>query len=248
MEALRDRVRVIAPDTPGYGASDPLPEPPADSGSPGPHSGPATDLSVYTNWLLEFIRTLGLERAGLYGSATGAQIAIEFARAYPETTRFVVLDNVAHFTSEERERMLARYFPDLSPRADGGHLGEAWSMVRGLWQWFPWYQQDEDHRIAEPAAVSDEILQRMLVDHLCPGRNYARAYRAALRNEDAARVQGIAVPVRIIRWEGSLLRRYADRFDDFGWSANVRMVPCGPTMEERLNAIRSTVNELNDAQ
>lgn len=242
---LSDAVDAVAPDTPGYGASDPLPGPSAGPGSNDQHSGPADGLSDYTHWLLEFVRTLGFESVGLYGSATGAQIAIEFARAYPEAARFAVVDNVAHFTAEERERMPARYFPDLSPRADGSHLVAAWSMVRGLWQWFPWYRQDEEHRIAEPAAISDGMLQRMLVDHLRAGPDYARAYRAAMRNEEAARVQGLAVPVRIIRWQGGLLRRYADRLDDFDWPAHIRMAPCGAAPEERLAAIRRAVIELN---
>ena len=249
MGALQGRVDTIAPDTPGYGASDPPPGHAANPGGNEGQSGSADDLTPYTKWLHEFILTLGFRQVGLYGSATGAQIAIEFARAYPEATRFVVLDNVAHFTAEEREGMLARYFPDLSPRADGRHLQTTWAMVSGLWQWFPWYRQDDEHRLAAaPDVNSAETLQRMLVDHLSAGPDYARAYRAAMRNEDASRVQGIAVPARIIRWKGSLLRRYADRLDDFDWPEHIRMVPCGPGTEERLNAIRSAVNELNDAQ
>ena len=247
IEVLRDIADVIAPDTPGYGASDPLPVPSARFRGDERQSESTGNLIPYIQWLHEFILALGFRRVGLYGSATGAQIAIEFARAYPEATRFVVLDNVAHFTAEEREGMLARYFPDLSPRADGSHLLTTWSMVSGLWQWFPWYRQDEAHRIAEPGAVPPEVIQRMLVDHLRAGPDYARAYRAAMRNEDASRVRGIAVPVRIIRWEGGLLRRYADRFDGFRWPDHIRMMPCGPTMEERLDAIRSAVSELGAA-
>ena len=244
IEVLCGTVDAIAPDTPGYGASDPLPEPSAGPGSIDQRGERADGLGAYIQWLQEFIRTLGFERVGLYGSATGAQIAIEFARAYPEAARYVVLDNVAHFTAEERERMLRRYFPDLSPRADGRHLQTAWSMVCGLWQWFPWYRQDEEHRITAPATVPEEALQRMLVDHLRAGPDYARAYRAAMRNEDAARVRGVPVPVRIIRWEGSLLRCYADRFDSFRWPPHIRMAPCGSATEERLQAIRRAVREL----
>lgn len=260
IEALLDIADAIAPDTPGYGASDPLPAQSTRSNGNGQRSGPTVehggkerqskptdDLTPYTQWLHEFILALGFRQMGLYGSATGAQIAIEFARAYPEATRFLVLDNVAHFTAEEREGMLARYFPDLSPRADGRHLKTAWAMARGLWQWFPWYEQVEEHRIAEPEAVPLEVTQRMLLDHLGAGPEYARAYRAAMRNEDAARMQDIAVPARIIRWQGGLLRRYADRLDGFRWPKHIRMVPCGPTMEERLDAIRRAVNELDAA-
>ncbi len=261
MEVLSDIAEVIAPDTPGYAASDPLPEPEADAENRGQRPeqhpeqrpeqhpeqppDPTKGLEPYVHWLLQFMRALGIERAGLYGSATGAQIAIEFARAHPDSTRFVVLDNVAHFTAAEREQMLERYFPDLAPRADGSHLLTAWSMVRGLWQWFPWYRQDEEHRIAEPSAVPEKTLRRMLVDHLAAGPDYARAYRAALHNEDAANVREIAVPVRIIRWRGSPLRRYADRFDEFDWPPHIRMAPCGPAMEERLKAIRRAVVELD---
>ena len=247
IEVLRDIADAIAPDTPGYGASDPLPVLSALFRGDERQSESTGNLIPYIQWLHEFILALGFRRVGLYGSATGAQIAIEFARTYPEATRFVVLDNVAHFTAEEREGMLARYFPDLSPRADGSHLLTAWSMVSSLWQWFPWYRQDEAHRIAEPGAVPPEAIQRMLVDHLRAGPDYARAYRAAMRNEDASKVRGIAVPVRIIRWEGGLLRRYADRFDGFRWPDHIRMMPCGPTMEERLDAIRNAVSELGAA-
>lgn len=244
MVALQRMVAAIAPDTPGYGASDPLPGPAAQHGEYERHSGSTDDLTPYIQWLHEFILALGFRQVSLYGSATGAQIAIEFARAYPEAARFLVLDNVAHFNAGERERMLEHYFPDLSPRADGSHLTAAWAMVRGLWQWFPWYRQDEAHRIAEPGTVPPEVTHGMLVDHLRAGPGYARAYRAAMRNEDASRIQGIAIPVRIIRWEGSLLRRYADRPDDFNWPKHIRMVPCGPGMEERLDAIRRAVSEL----
>ena len=248
MFALQRMVDAIAPDSPGYGASDPLPGTAAQHGEYERQCDSTDDLTPYTQWLHEFILALGFRQVGLYGSATGAQIAIEFARAYPEAARFLVLDNVAHFTADERERMLEHYFSDLAPRADGSHLKAAWAMVRGLQQWFPWYRQDEAHRIAEPGAVLPEVTQAMLVDHLRAGSGYARAYRAAMRNEDASRVQGIAIPVRIIRWQGSLLRRYADRLDDFVWPAHIRMIPCGPTVEERLKAVRSAVDELNDAQ
>jgi len=244
MFALQRMVDAIAPDSPGYGASDPLPGTAAQHGEYERQCDSTDDLTPYIQWLHEFILALGFRQVGLYGSATGAQIAIEFARAYPEAARFLVLDNVAHFTADERERMLEHYFSDLAPRADGSHLKAAWAMVRGLQQWFPWYRQDEAHRIAEPGAVLPEVTQAMLVDHLRAGSGYARAYRAAMRNEDASRVQGIAIPVRIIRWESGLLRRYADRFDGFRWPDHIRMVPCGPGMEERLDAIRRAVSEL----
>ncbi len=231
MRVLPPGVEAIAPDTPGYGASDPLAE-------------PAGNLAAYVDWLRELLDTLGHERAGIYGSATGAQIAIEFARARPEATLFLVLDNIAHFTATEREAMPRRYFPDLAPKRDGSHLRAAWEMVGALWQWFPWYEQDEAHRIGAPGAVPPETLQAALLDYLRAGPDYARAYRAALQNEDAARLLEVKVPVRVIRWQGSILRQYSDRYDAFEWPAHIRMAHCGPAMEQRLAAIRDSVAEL----
>ncbi|MYH45024.1 MAG: alpha/beta hydrolase [Gammaproteobacteria bacterium] len=231
MAALPEGIYAVAPDTPGYGASDPLTE-------------PGEDLSGYAAWLRQFIAALGFERVGVYGSSTGAQIAIEFARAWPEAARFLVLDNAAHFTDAEREYILARYFPDLSPREDGAHLRKAWEMVNATWQWFPWFEQDEEHRFAQADAVPLETRQAMLVDQLRAGPDYARAYRGAFLNEDANRLFGVSAPTRIIRWRGGMLRKYADRLDDMGLPANIGMVHCGPTMEQRLAAIGDAVAEL----
>ncbi len=231
MAALPEGVHATAPDTPGYGASDPLRE-------------PSEDLSGYAAWLREFIAALGFERAGVYGSSTGAQIAIEFARAWPEAAQFLVLDNAAHFTGAEREHILARYFPDLSPREDGGHLQQAWEMVNATWQWFPWFERDEAHRVAPAGAAPLAMRQAMLVDQLRAGPDYAHAYRRAFHNEDASRLLGLTTPTRIIRWQGSILRQYADRLDEFNLPPNIQMAHCGPSMEERLATIATAVADL----
>ena len=89
IELLENRVSVWSPDTPGYGASDPLPEPPRD-------------LSGYVDWLARFMDSQGLDSAGIYGSATGAQIAIQFARRHPERAGFLVLENAVHFSDADR--------------------------------------------------------------------------------------------------------------------------------------------------
>ncbi len=234
MAALPEGVYALAPDTPGYGASDPLTE-------------PCEDLSGYAAWLKQFITAVGFERVGLYGSATGAQIAIEFVRAWPEAALFLVLDNAAHFTDSEREYMLTHYFPDLTPCEDGAHLHKAWEMVNATYQWFPWFEQDEDHRIAPPGSVPLETRQAMLVDQLRAGTDYARAYRGAFLNEDGNRLFGVSAPTRIIRWRGGMLRTYVDRLDNLNLPAHIRMVHCGPTMNQRLAAIGSTVAELIQA-
>lgn len=231
MEELAGAGRLVAPDTPGYGASDPLP-------------GRPPDLAPYTDWLAAFLDALGLRAAGIYGSATGAQIAIEFARRHPERTCFLVLDNAVHFGDQEREAMLERYFPDLAPRADGSHLALAWHMADALFRRFPWYLE-EGHPDADPAPGGAEppvaLVHATAMGYLQAGAEYALAYRAAFRNERAERLAGVPVPVTVIRWQGSILRRYAERLDGFDWPDHIRMAPCGPSTEERWAAIRAAV-------
>ncbi len=124
IEVAAQFVTVIAPDTPGYGWSDPLVE------STG-------NLEGYITALNTFVERLGLDGFGLYGSATGAQIAIEYSKAYAGKVSYLILDNAAHFTDEERERIVSGYFPDLTPDQMGSHLIKTWSAARNQGLFFP---------------------------------------------------------------------------------------------------------------
>jgi len=231
VDLVADKVTAIAPDTPGYGQSDPLP-------------AAASDLVPYVHWLAGLVRKLGHSSVGLYGSATGAQIAIQFARVHPEMTRYLVLDNAVHFHADERQDILANYFPDLSPQADGSHLQRAWEMSSGLFWYFPWYDQREQSRVSQAAPPLHAVHATALA-YLVAGVDYDMAYRAAFRNEDAANMQQISVPTRVIRWAGGMLKKYADRLDDFDWPENIRMVHCGKPVEKRFAAIREQIVELS---
>ncbi len=239
IEPLSKHFNVIAPDTPGYGNSDPLSPDELSN-----HQG----LEPYTNWLSRFLDELGDSELGgskpvLYGTATGAQIAIESARCFPDRLSGVVLDNAAHFENDEREQILARYFPSLKPQEDAGHFSTVWEISQNLFQFFPWFEQDEAHRIGqEPAPLA--AVHGTALCYLNAGEDYAQAYRRAFYNEDARRVQSLTTPVEVIRWQGSILKKYSDRFDKFDWPEHIRMRHCGPTMGERLEAIRDAVADL----
>jgi len=234
MRELMDLADVIAPDTPGYGSSDALPTEMLNA---------SEDLSPYVDWFCEFVDILGLDKVGLYGTATGAQVAIEIARRCPARLDFLILDNAAHFSHQERSEIMQQYFPEITPKTDGSHLQQVWKMASGLFQWFPWYAQDEEHRISEelPAA---QFVHATALAYLLAGEDYAQAYRRAFLNEDASRVQSIKVPVNVIRWTGSVLKRYADRYDNFSWPAHIKMRHCDGGVESRFAAIKSAVAEL----
>lgn len=230
IDLLQDQVTIYALDTPGYGQSDPLPQ-------------AAEDLAPYVEWLAAVMQALGLDSAGLHGSATGAQIAIQFARKYPDQTNFVVLENAVHFTDEERDDIMQNYFPSMSPQEEGDHLQLAWSMAKGLFQQFPWYDAREENRISDAQAPLP-LVHATALAYLNAGVDYDRAYKAAFNNEDACNMQAVSRPTRVIRWQGSILKRYADRLDKYEWPAHIRMVHAGPTVEDRYAAVSKSVREL----
>ena len=220
---------VIAPDTPGYGWSDPLAE-------------PAEDLAGYVAALYSFTRRLGLESFGLYGTATGAQIAIEFSKTCGARVEYLILDNAAHFTDEERDGIVSGYFPDLTPDATGSHLTRTWSVARDQCMFFPWHQTTPQTRL--PAGgVNTAVVHQMAMEFLQAGKDYDRAYRAAFANEKMERVRPLTVPVIIMRWQGSILKPYTDRFDSVEWPDNFTMLHKGPTRGQRIEAFRSIFTE-----
>ena len=73
MQVLAPHFRVLAIDTPGYGGSEPLPLPLV--------TAPST-LRDYIGPLRDLLQTIAGPRYMLYGSATGAQIAIAYANVY----------------------------------------------------------------------------------------------------------------------------------------------------------------------
>ena len=159
---------VFAPDTPGYGASDPLPD-------------PGQDLSAYVDWLRRFMLSQGLTSAGIYGSATGAQIAIQFARTYPEMADYVVLDNAVHFTNEERQRIMKNYFPDLTPQSNGSHFQAAWDMSAKLYRYFPWFDQSDDCKVSDTEPPV-ELVNGTAMSYLVAGINHLAWFLELKRN------------------------------------------------------------------
>lgn len=218
---------VFAPDTPGYGLSDPLPRRPRT-------------LDEYLAPLAAMLDALGIGRCCLYGAATGAQIALEFACRHPERIELLVMDAAGHIPEARCRELVQGYFPDVAPRADGSHLLTLWGLVRDLGVFFPWNDARRGTRIERdlPAAA---VMQAMLLDYLRAGSRYDWAYRSAFHNEHADRVARCRVPALLTRWPSSIALPITDALIGEGLPRNFEVLPLGPSMADRAAGIAAAV-------
>lgn len=226
---LETNFTVICPDTPGYGTSPKL----------------AIDEPVMKDYAIAYhslFNELGFDSVALYGSATGAQIAIRYGIEYPDHVNYLFLDNCAHFTVEERQAVLENYFPDLKPRLDGEHLVSLWDMVSNLFRYFPWCFKDEEHKLNGPEPPP-AILNTIVQDYLKAGADYDLAYKAAFDHEKIDYIKMLKVPTTVLRWAGSILSKYTDRIFDFDLSDNIKGQKISADRSLRFREIAQHISE-----
>jgi len=108
--------RVIAPDTPGYGMSDPPPEP--------------KSIEDYADNLVRLLDGLKLDRVAISGHHTGALIAPCFAARHPDRVTRLVVDNTPVWSAEERDKLQGKPGSDFDLKPDGSHFTDRWKRVR----------------------------------------------------------------------------------------------------------------------
>ena len=197
IEKLGEGFTIFALDTPGYGGSDPL-----------PHARP--EIEDYADALADTFDALGITRAPVYGTHTGALIAFEFARRHRGRCAAAVLDGFPVFTPNEREQFLASYLPPFRPEAQGAHLGWLWSRVRDQFRFFPWNYRGDDARLSIPFPAP-ERLHLVAMDFLVAGDGYRTGYAAAFRHDTAAALARLEAPVIAVAREDDLLFGHLDR-------------------------------------
>jgi pimeloyl-ACP methyl ester carboxylesterase len=223
---LSPHFQVVAPDTPGYGLSDPL------------HPAPE-QMKDYLPFIEAIRAHFCASALYLYGTATGAQLAIAYALAYPEKVNHLFIDNAAHFGDDMRKQLLENYFISLEPSSNGAHLERLWQMAERSCLFFPWYCEDEKHRIAN-ALPAPDIIQGIVQDHLLAGKDYTRAYRAAFLHEQAANLQQLKIPATLFRWLGSPLLPYINHLLEFELPANIQVVDTPAGLSERWKVMQQS--------
>jgi pimeloyl-ACP methyl ester carboxylesterase len=225
IEILSTHFTVIAPDTPGYGYSDPLPQKPSS-------------IQDYIPFIFSLANAFDpINKVTIYGTATGAQMAIAFATLHPEKVKHLFLDNAAHFTKEQRTEICNNYFIGVEPKEDGSHLLNIWNHIKNSTKYFPWYSTNEENQFSN-AFASPKILQQIFINYTNAGENYADAYTCAFANEDVENVKKLSTPTTIFRWTHSPIIKYIDQLLAYTLPNNITIETIDKTNAERLDLMK----------
>lgn len=165
---LANSYTLIALDAPGYGESDPL-----------IHKAPV--MADYADAVIETLDALGIERAPLYGSHTGANIAVEVARRAPDRVAALVIDGLSLSTPEIAQDRTDHYAPQFLPTADGAHLAWAWQHTRDQLIFWPWYEAHKATRLH--GGMKDASYLHDVVHAKMNATDYWLGYRAAFSHD-----------------------------------------------------------------
>ncbi len=196
---LAPHFTVVAPDTPGFGHSDPLG--PADA-EPG--------IDTFVDALLALFDALGLQQPALFGSHTGAIVATRFAVRHPHRVRALVPNGVLLNTAADRADLLANYFPRFVPDWAGTHLAWLWSRLRDQLVYYPWYRRAAEVRIEWPMTLAE--IEAAATDLLDAGDSYRGAYRAVLDYDIAPDLLALRVPTALLVAKTDALSMYVPQY------------------------------------
>ncbi|WP_317928565.1 alpha/beta hydrolase [Halioxenophilus sp. WMMB6] len=197
MQLLATEFTVYAPDTPGYGLSDPLLSPDRYPG-----------IDLYVDALVRFIDALQLPRPGIFGTHSGAILGVRLAARYPDKITSLVANGVLINSAEERNSFCENYFDHFPAQWDGSHLARLWSRIRDQHCFYPWYSRSTQTRMHWPATVLE--MDASVMELLQAGEDYRGAYRAVLDYALADDLPRLTVPTQIVVAKSDALSRYLE--------------------------------------
>lgn len=171
----------FAIDLPGFGLSSPLP-------------GDVLTTQEIADSILETVAALGLNRIALYGRHTGAGVAVEVARRFPDHCSMVLTDGFPVFPNPYSDDRLAEYLKLIEPQWDGSHLLWIWFRYRDQHVFWPWDRQVNEHR-ADTDVPSDDFIHRGVIEILEAENGYRKIYASAFRHAGLGMIGELKVPV-----------------------------------------------------
>ena len=210
-------------DNPGNGDSAPLP------GKP--------EIRDLAKVIVQVIGSLGFEDYDLYGTHTGALIAMEVAIADQSRVRHLILDGVTMFSEAETRDLLSNHVQPMRISWDGSQLLWAWNFLRDGLLWWPWYD-----RTAQGARVGFELpnpeaLHERLVEFIKGGTTYHLNTRAAFAYPTRERLPLLSMPVFHCATETDMLAPGLAEAGRVTRNAKTRIIPGRGSPEDAAETV-----------
>ncbi|MEM7665544.1 MAG: alpha/beta fold hydrolase [Pseudomonadota bacterium] len=207
----------VAPDTPGFGQSDPLPE--IDGAKP--------EIADFADALCEFLDALGVDRVPAYGFHSGGIILVTALKRQPQRFACLAVGGYAIWNEQEMRIFGERYLPEFHPSDYGEHLTWLWNrMLEQSWV-FPWFDTREEARLSVAHADIPRVAQAVS-EMLDAGNAYQAGYGAVLRApRDIPPADADVPPCLITAYDGDPLQEHIDRLGEMpaGWQAEKVRTP-----------------------
>jgi haloalkane dehalogenase len=203
----------IAPDSPGFGQSTPLPGEPT--------------IDDFADSIVAFMDAIGLTRVAAYGFHSGGIILINAMKRYPERFVAMAVGGYAVWTADETRIFSEHYLPPFLPSAYGEHLVWLWNRILEQGWFFPWFDARPETRMRAPHADLPYI-HDIVLDVLASGDAYRAGYGAVLRaKRDVPPVDAQVPPVLISAYDGDPLQAHIDRLGPMpaSWTAQKVATP-----------------------
>lgn len=187
-------------------------------------------MDWYADTLAALLDAIGVAQCDLYGTHTGARIAIETAIRHPDRIGHLILDGLTDYAPETRDLFLDHYAPEMAPDDYGRQFVWAFNYIRDQVVHFPHFLRDPEHRLMTRAVPPAAELHAATLDVLKGLTSYHKAYRAAFRYPAKERLPSVRVPTLVWRAEGELpdLRAASDGLAAVlpnGWIEDVARSP-----------------------
>lgn len=153
----------------------------------------------------EVTRELGWSRYSIYGTQTGAGVALEAAIAFPDRVKSVVIDSCSMQHASERVEHRARYFPTVAPDVWGSHLFQVWNILKDGEVFWPWYRPEG----ASAKESTSTGLGRLHDSVICTLRSRTTpVYKSMSSYEARNRVSEVHQPVLFVTGPKDIFKNY----------------------------------------
>ncbi len=201
IEYLAADFTVIAPDTPGNGQSDPLPDPDAT-------------MDNYGDSLALFLKVIGVPKVTCYGFHSGSSVLAGFATRHPEMVHGAILNGFVAQTPEERADRHKSYLIPVPPRWDGSHLALIWARIREQYLFGAWHNMTRAGRSLQREFPSTEYIQWQMMEWLRSGDTYRRPYGAVFNYPGDEVAKRFKTPTIVCASDFDGLAKHLDRLKD----------------------------------